>query len=212
MSRKVTAGITQLELMISLAILGMITILLASALNNNRQTLERFSSLSQATENMVSLRSLKGWVEQMPVNSSSNEIDALLTGDQASMAFQTLTTGGVFWGGSLAEFQIELQTQDGNQTLLIRGTGRHPVHETQVTSDFIIAHHVERVKFSYFGRKADDTEKGWFSSWSTSRATPELVKIEWETVGGIPYPPLTLQPGKANLQRYMSLSSLLPPE
>jgi type II secretory pathway pseudopilin PulG len=211
MMRKPTSGISQLELMISLIIMGMIAVLLANALNFNRQALERSQFLSQETEMLSAHHSLRTWVEDMPLNYSGKTAQDYFEGDQRSLRFQTLVTDGTFFGGEPTEFTISLVPDSANTSLVLHGTSRRPTDDNAHELKYVLAAKVSVIAFSYYGRISTETEKRWYDSWSDKNYLPDLVKIEWETEGGTPAPPLTLLPGKVERQRVMSLSSLVPP-
>ncbi|MFP3325075.1 hypothetical protein R0K05_18610, partial [Planococcus sp. SIMBA_160] len=63
----------------------------------------------------------------------------------------------------------------------------------------------------YYGRRSSDTKRQWYDHWSDPAYLPDLVKIEWDREDGKPIPPLTLLPAKDERQRFISLSSLVPP-
>lgn len=212
MKRSGMAGITQLELMVSLAIMGLITVLLANALNFNRQTIVRYGALSETADEMLNRRALKNWIEQIPLASDGADAIATLEGDESSFRFNTLTIDGTFWGGALTEVAVTLRSVDGAQALVLQGVGRHPTEEEPLEREWMLVQPVGRIALSYFGRVSHNSDKGWQSNWSDTNFLPDLVKIEWEGPHGEPVPPLTLQPAKRSFQRYMSLSSLVPPE
>jgi len=212
MKRLHSAGITQLELMISLAIMGFVTVLLASALNFERQTIERFGLIAAETTNLVNRRTLRALTEQIPLSSEEVDADALLEGSDASMRFWTQIASDSFWGGALTEIVVETHLVEGEPLLLARGRGKHPSEQEPVELEWVLAGPVENVSISYFGRISEGSEREWRSHWSNASYLPELIKLEWEDPGGFPVPPLTLQPAKVELQRYMSLSSLVPPD
>ena len=210
MKRQGTSGVSQLELMISLIIMGMITVLLANALNFNRQSLDRSRVLSDETEMLLGQHSLRQWLEDIPLNYTGKNARSFFEGDGHSLRFKTLVSDGSFLEGEPAEFTLGVTSTEEGVLFIVRGEGRHPTKEASHFVQRILAQDVSAFKMSYFGRIASEPEKHWHKLWSDNTYLPDLVKIEW-VADGLPAPPLTLQPGKVEHQRYMSLSSLVPP-
>ncbi|WP_424831382.1 hypothetical protein [Ruegeria sp.] len=198
-------------MMIALAIMGMIAVLLANALSFNRQTIERFHVLNSSTDEIYARRLLKQWIEQMPLSKRNGDNTFGLDGTRDSLTFGTLVDDGQFEAGWYTVFSVELQPQNGSSALVLRGLGRGEPNDQQIELQWTIANAVEHLSFSYFGQTDSSPQKAWYTDWSSDYPLPDLVKLEWETETGVPSPPITLLPGKHNHQRFMSLSSLLPP-
>ena len=211
MRRNRNSGLTQFELMVSLAIMGMISVFLAGALQHNLQILERARLISDGTAVLFARRSLRGWIEDIPTSLAGVPVNELFEGNADTLRFHTLVSDGSFWSGALAEFTVAVMTENKQKTLVATGTGRHPIDDVRHEARWVIADSVDSVSIRYFGRTASTQSRGWRNTWTDDKNLPELVKIEWETQGGLPVPPLVLQPGKHEGQRVMSLSSLLPP-
>ena len=211
MTRPSNSGISQLELMISLIIMGMIAVLLANALNFNRQSLSRSNIISNQTEMLLLQHSLRRWVEGMPLDYSGKTGRWLFEGDKHYLRFRTLVPDGSYQSGELTEFTLTVKTIEEHQSIILQGSGQHPTINTPHTLQIALARNTSSLVISYFGRISSEPEKHWYESWSDEVYLPDLVKIEWEDSKGFPSPPLTLQPGKVERQRYMSLSSLVPP-
>ncbi|WP_170565676.1 hypothetical protein [Ruegeria atlantica] len=199
--------------MISLAIMGLIAVLLANTLNFNRQTIERFQVFSRSVDDMVVRRSLVGWIERMPLVSNFSENTALLQGGQETLEFKSLVADDFFWGGTLTQFTITVRSRAvKGQAIVIRGRGKHRLNQDPIDRDFVLVSGAKNVRFSYYGSGSKTPQKSWHSKWTESNHLPDLIKLEWEYSDGNPAPPLTFIPGKIERQRYMSLSSLVPPE
>jgi len=212
MSRTTSSGITQLEMMISLVVMGMIAVLLANVLNYNRQTIERFQSFSVTADELLVQHKLRAWVEQMPLGSKPGAASASLEGDDVRLRFHTLVFDGSFWPARVVDFTVELRSLQDKKVLAVQGRGLDPSQNEYIVHEWDLAQDVDSIRFTYFGRMAGSSQKGWQTTWSETGYLPDLVKLEWDNQDGTPAPPLTLLPGKEERQRYMSLSSLVPPE
>lgn len=211
MKRCGNSGVTQLELLVSLVIMGMIAVLLANALNFNRQSLDRTRFLSDETEMILAHHTLRKWIEAMSLDYGGDTALEFFEGHEQRLWFRSVVADGSFSVGEVAEFVLEISENEGNQSLDVRGRGQHPSGEEAHEITRVLEDSLSRLKIRYFGRRSSDAEPQWHDSWEDETYMPNLVKIEWETGNGVPVPPLTLQPGKVERQSTMSLSSLVPP-
>ena len=211
MKRSKNSGITQLELLVSLAIMGMIAVFLANAINFNRQSLDRARFLSDETQTILAYHTLQGWIEDIPLDYAGSIALEFFEGEAQKMRFKSLVTDGSFRQGEISEFVLEISIIDGKRSLVIRGRGQHPLREEEYTISRVLSDSLSRLKIRYYGRRSSGVESQWYDRWYDETYLPDLIKIEWETDNGTPVPPLTLQPGKVERQSTMSLSSLVPP-
>jgi len=211
MKRSKKSGVTQLELLISLVIMGMIAVLLANAFNFNRQSLDRARFLSTETERILARRALRDWMEAMPLDYAGASAHEFFEGGASRLRFRSLVTDGTFREGEVAEFVLEISENDGVQSLVLSGQGQHPSQEEDHRIIRNLADNVSQLNILYYGRRSSDNQPQWHDSWFDMTYLPVLIKIEWEYDTGVPAPPLTLQAGKTDRQSTMSLSSLVPP-
>lgn len=211
MRRSRKSGVTQLELLVSLAIMGMIAVLLANALNFNRQSLDRARFLSGETDMILAHHTLRDWIEAMPLDYAGGTALEFFEGAAQRLRFLSLVTNGSFREGEVAEFVLEVSEAGKNRFLVVRGRGQHPSREEEHEITRVLAGSLSKLEIRYYGRRASDTEPQWHDGWKDETYLPDIVKIEWETGDGEPVPPLTLQPSKVERQSTMSLSSLVPP-
>lgn len=211
MRRRRNSGVTQLELLISLAIMGMIAVLLANALNFNRQSLERSRFLSDETELVLARLTYRSWVEAIPLDYFGGTAREYFEGDARTLRLRSLVTDGSFRKDEVVELMLGTSEDGGDQTLVVQARGQHPDREEDHSINRILVENLTQLKIRYYGRRSSEAEPRWYDSWSDDTYLPNLVKVEWETGDGDPVPPLTLQPGKIERQSTMSLSSLVPP-
>lgn len=211
MIRRNNSGIMLLELMIALVVMGMIAVLLANALDFNRQSLDRARFLSDETKMLLSQYALRNWVEAMPLDNAGENTGELFKGDAQSMQFWTYVRDGTFQENTLTKFNLGVVSNEEERSLIVQGTGIHPLNEVEHEIERLLARNLFDLHISYYGRISTEPEPQWHDIWSDEIYLPDLVKIEWEIGEGVPLPPLTLQPGKTVRQSKISLSSLVPP-
>ena len=129
MKRQGTAGISLLELMISLIIMGMISVLLANTLNFTRQSMGRSLILSDETEMLLGQHSFRSWIEDIPLNYSGKTARVFFEGSDRNLRFRTLVTDGSFWGEEPVEFTLAMVSTEEGQSIVVQGTGRHLTKE-----------------------------------------------------------------------------------
>jgi len=67
MTRRSDAGVSLLELLISLAILGMVTVTVASIFSSGRRVWERSGGFEASVDHAVARAALRGWIEDIPI-------------------------------------------------------------------------------------------------------------------------------------------------
>lgn len=209
-SRNSSTGVALLEVLIALAVMGMIAILLANALNFSRQSLDRAIASDTRLETIVRQTRLRNWIEDMPVRYGQDTARAFLEGRSDGLRFRSFVTDGSFHAGDVATFTLSLETRDGLATLVVLGEGKRP-DGTLGSVSLTLGENIEAVQIRYFGRRSGEAAPDWYKDWSDETFLPDLVKLEWTIEGGRVVPPLTLIPARIARQSVMSLSSLLPP-
>lgn len=204
MKRHAKLGITQLELMISLAIMALIAVFLANTLNFNRLSLERIQLTSRQTEQYLNRETLRTHIEEIPITAVEPD---LFQGTAESLVFKTVVLDGSFWAGEWTTVRLSRGDDDG---LSMQMSGRHPSEAIPQQSELSLASNISGFSILYYGFRQAEQKALWGETWAEGNRLPDLVKIEWDT-SGRPSPPLTFVPGKVERQRYMSLSSLVPP-
>lgn len=211
MKRSATKGITQLELLIALALMGLMAVLLANVLNFNRLSLERSQLLSSATERLMARELLRSHTAGMPLEFGSDAEQPPLEGERQSLKLQTLVVDGNFWAGDFVQIELFQMSGDNGNDLMFHSIGREVETEAMREMTNILAKDVKNLRIGYFGRIGSEAEARWHEKWSDPVFLPDLVKIEWNDRNGDVAPPLTLRPALVERHKYMSLSSLVPP-
>ncbi|UWP96192.1 hypothetical protein K3X48_04170 [Aliiroseovarius crassostreae] len=189
-------GLTQLELLISLTIMGLLAILLANALNFSSKLLSKGRITSGWTEQLLAQDTLRRLVETIPLDLKGAPATEVFSGTPERFKFVSSSKHyrvSVFHDDQTSILVLKSRSNDGTSTETTLGS--------QITN----------VQMNYFGKRSDQPEPQWHPSWSDPKNFPDLVKLEWETLDGHPLPPLTFQPAKSERHNVMSLSSLLPP-
>lgn len=204
MKRHITAGVTQLELMVSLILMGLIAIILANALDFNRQSLERTRLVNSEIQKLLNQQKVRARLEGIPLDYAGQTSPEFFEGRQNALRFRSFSENDL----EITEFEIEAETTDKQTTLIVSAIALETERARQI--DRILSENISALRLSYYGRLSSDQEARWHNTWQDPIYLPDLIKVEWEE-DGKPVPPLTIQPGKTERQRTMSLSSLVPP-
>lgn len=210
-TRNKTLGISQLELLLSLALMAMLAVFIANAMNFTRQVTARASQNDPIVEEALARERLRSWVERIPLEFSGAVASERFSGTEHEMTFSSLAHDELFWAGALTEFTLKTVIEEVGPTLSLFAIGQSGPEAQPTQHVFKIAIISSEPTIRYFGRLNTEETNRWHREWSDPVQLPLLVKLEWNAADGTPSPPLTLQPAKTARQRYMSLSSLVPP-
>jgi type II secretory pathway pseudopilin PulG len=202
--RDFRAGITLLETLISLAIMGMIAAVLTSGLGGTVRTLDRSAGVSQAVEYAIARRDFRTWLESALMLPAPNDTRPLFEGTPNSVRFLALPPGTNFWLGQAVAIEV------GGEGPSATASGLLP--ETREAGETVIQLAAEetQMSFQYWGLKTAGQRPRWHNDWPNGLGPPDLVKITFSN-GSAALPPMTFRPAKTARQSEMSLSSLLPP-
>ncbi len=206
MRRNHKIGISQLEVLIALAIMGMMAVILANALSFSSQQLGRIRPVSQSVENYLARGILRQWAEDMPLKRGLSPLSPALEGSESEVSFETLVHDGYFWGGELTTVLVR---QDKEQ-IVVLASGVADNNLNQVQQKLTLSPSANNLLISYYGRHSSEQILKWHSDWRRSNSLPLLVKIEWDSIDGPPAPPLTFQPANYDHARSISLSDVVP--
>jgi len=196
---------SQLELLISLSIMGLIAVLLANVLNFSRMTNERAQEFSSEAGLFITRGSLRQWAEDAPITYSNKSVPGYFQGDKTDLQFHTLTTSDTFWGGTLTKVHLYEDGETLNVTLVgVETQSRDPLQVTRLLSTDLLS-----LRISYFGTKQRDPEARWHDNWEEATSLPGLIKVEWKNKSSAS-PPLILHPAKRDRQAVLSLGNVLP--
>lgn len=193
MNRTRISGISLLEVLLSLAVFGMIGVAIAAMSSSGGQVWRRVEAGSDLPERATLRLRLREALESMPEVGPSLPLNEIFQSHDALIAFrsnQKIDTGWTkIW---LSEGKLQVQYPNA-----ISAQDLYP--------------DVVKVSVSYFGRKSVRVEPTWHDDWSDAVLLPELIKVESTRSDGLANPPLTVSPAILTRQREISISSLVPP-
>ncbi|HTP84164.1 MAG TPA: prepilin-type N-terminal cleavage/methylation domain-containing protein [Alphaproteobacteria bacterium] len=186
--RGASQGFTLVELLVALALAGIVMVLLTDELRLASLGFERISHKSEqlAVRRDVEdlLRRELGSAVAAPLVGSAPPF----TGEASSMKFLSLSDDS---GPGLYQIELGFQAQDGGRLMLTRRLAE-PAAGRQVERT-VLASHVRGFKAFYFGAPAPNSEAKWLERWTDVRYPPSLVRIFFDAGGETSTPPMTLR-------------------
>ena len=171
--RRSEAGLTLIELLISLMLLVVITGFLAAGVTTARRAFTADRDASTDAEIAAAFDALAGLVGAalpIPAGKAGSQINFDGRGD--SLTFIGLSAGHALPGGPLG-FRVR---RDGNELEVnVLGGDRIKLPESSVRS--VVLRDIASLDFTYFGRPTPGAAASWQGEWRASDHLPDLVAI-----------------------------------
>ena len=194
------SGFTLVEMLVGLALLGLMTLVLFGAL---RFSIRSWDRAEMKTLQVVDLRIVEGVLRReigkaFPLRIGlANENKIAFEGDSKQVHFVTALPAHLSGGGlslvalELAEERVEAKQESPGKALVLK----HVIPDGE-TRDFsaldsvleksdrsVLLKGLEDVEFSFFGQDNDQTEASWRNLWASSARTPALLRIKLKFAG-----------------------------
>jgi type II secretory pathway pseudopilin PulG len=177
--RRGEQGLTLIELLLSLAILMVLTGFLAGGLSMGRRAFgaDRVNEIGSETDSTIQvISSLIGSALPARANTGSQKSTILFDGRQETLLFVGLSEGRSLQGGphkinlrrSGAEFVVEVFTSAAE-------TAKDAPEPTPTR--VVALSGVRQISFGYFGSMNPSVAPGWRADWFRSDRLPDLVSI-----------------------------------
>lgn len=192
------AGFTLLELLVTLALLGLLAVLLSGGLRFGIRAWERSSAHAAGTD-QTSL------AQRLLRRELSRAYPYLVTGDQ--MPPHIDFTGSPEAVNVLAPVPLALAAggrarvsfrvaSDGDGRKLVMTAQPELADDDQPPATDVLLANLSSLEFSYFGRLGGDSEPRWHDAWKDQIALPRLIRVRAAFPAGDPrhWPDLIVAP------------------
>lgn len=177
-------GFTLVELLIALALTGLVALLLLSATQFATLGLGR---VSDQAERLAARRNIEALLRREIAAAAPLAPNApALVGAAQRVRFITLAEDG---GAGLYRVELGLQNEGGSQALVLTRIMLGAPGAAQRT---VLAPRLRDFRIAYFGALGGAAPR-WQDAWDGSRVPPSLVRIALDTGDGLARPPLIVR-------------------
>lgn len=189
MRRREPHGFTLVELLIALALTGIVSLLMLEGVRFSALGLGRLSDQAERLEARRSVEELLrrelGAAFAAPLLSSAPP----LTGGPQSLQFLTLAEDS---GAGLYRVALGVEAQ-GVKRRLVLSRRRVDAGGAVDAERTVLAPRLDSVQIAYFGAPSPGDEAHWQDRWEGMRDPPALVRIEFDAGDGLRRPPLVVR-------------------
>ncbi|MDX8390450.1 MAG: prepilin-type N-terminal cleavage/methylation domain-containing protein [Mariprofundaceae bacterium] len=188
-------GFTLIEVMISLALVGMIMLLVFSGLRIGSRS---WNATELNFERLSDMHSVLAFVKRSVGNAYPLHLNQLVgkglafSGDEQALHFVTELAN---MRGSGGYYAVSMDREKSHFRVRIAAYNSEMKSFKDV--DFLEPHFlskdIERLTFSYFGKKKRGSKARWHHAWEKQAHFPQLVKVE-VAQSGMDWPLLIVQP------------------
>ncbi|AMB86062.1 general secretion pathway protein GspJ [Pseudomonas agarici] len=188
-------GFTLLEVLIALSLLGLLMVLIASALSASSRTQvfgERYSSrLEEIRSAQNFLRNTVQQAHPIVFLRDTKNNDWMFEGEREQMRFVAPLPPRLAGGMPLQVFSV-IENRRSSKDLQVAffqidERALHPWGEPQ-----ILLHGLDKWRLSYRGLDEQSQATGWLPRWPWPTRLPQALRIELQVSGAIAWPPLVV--------------------
>jgi general secretion pathway protein J len=196
------SGFTLLELLIALALLGLISALLYGSLSLSANSWDRGEAkVEQATDMRLAEEMLRQTLSAQHPLRFHKVVDQPLyfAGSNDSLSFAAALPGRA--GGGMFYFRVAVAPSGDRSRLtlsrVIPDYAANALPDFQDAESSVLAEDIAEVKFGYFGRDPDSndaTEPSWRDRWDDPQILPQLIRIDVKPSKSQPWPTMIVEP------------------
>lgn len=187
------AGFTLVELLVSLALLSLVTAGIATSLSFGRRAWQRAETVEARGRDGAALRALRSLLEsaERAPSASGGAAEAPLVGDAADVMFYVERPDPARPGSALARarlwFAPPAAGMPGRLMLALGPAGFDPGGASAPAGDGevrVLLGAVDAAAFAYLGRREGEVLAAWGPAWGERTHLPSLVSLSLARAGG----------------------------
>jgi general secretion pathway protein J len=170
------SGFTLLELLISLAMIGLIVLIVTGAM---RLSFRSVASGEKRIDQLERMRTTAGLIDAQIqsifsfTTAPDGTLKSSVTGESQSLS---IATNYSLWKGQAGYVQVDYKVTDGTDGkkalhLSERTVGIEDAHEAELLGGF------EELRFSYYAKEVAESEGSWKDSWNDEAAFPDKIRL-----------------------------------
>jgi general secretion pathway protein J len=188
-------GFTLLEMLLAITLIGIMLVLIGSALTSSRHTLEMTDRyVSRLTEVRAAQDFMRQALQQalpLALSHESQPKDNVLTGSDQTIRFVAPLPRSL--KGGLQTHSMALERSDtGTQDLIVTFTPISPANAQPWGEPQHLLENVRSIRLAYRGLDNAQVPTGWIATWLWPDRLPNYVRVEMEIEGPVQWPTLTV--------------------
>lgn len=188
-----TGGFTLVELLVVLALSGLVSLLILGGLRDASLGLDRVSRQADTLDRRADLEDLLRRALAATVPRAPRAGQPAFVGRRQSVEFFGLESAA---GPGLYRITIDFDARRRDRPLILTRRLADPLGLPRVER-IVLARHLRQVRFAYFGVATPGADPAWHRRWETVRYPPRLVRLKVGGGGGggagAPLPPLVVR-------------------
>jgi general secretion pathway protein J len=172
-------GLTLIELLLSLAILAVLTGFLAGGLSMARRAFDADRASRVANDSNAAIQtisSLIGSALPIPASPAGQVASVMFDGGQEAMVFVGLSEGRSLRGGP-HKISLRRTGSDLVVDVIAAPTGVNKDAPEPAPTRVVVLSSVSEIHFEYFGKIDPAAVPGWRTDWSGAQHLPDLVSL-----------------------------------
>jgi len=194
------AGFTLLEMLVALALIGLLTAALFGGLRFAARASDRTTAATDHASELALaygfLQAQLGNAQPYPATADPKDLDIVFDGAPDQIDLITTVPTRLIAGGFL---RLHLVTaHDGGQLRLMAGWNGAPRRDDTplpaALSAAMLLDHLKAIRFAFFGAIDPEDPSDWHDRWQGARTLPKMIRLRVEFTDGWQAPDLIVAP------------------